>query len=312
MILILGGPDEAHAAFILKKLHQRGEEACYFDTRKFPSQTRITFDDNTPTGGSFQESHGTRHIPLTEFKSVYWRYFYGIHPEPSNDPHLTHMGFREIESAIGSFFRCLDCLWVNPAEAIEMHKYKGYQLKLMNKAGIRIPQTLVTNNGEHLTEFYEKLKGNVIYKPVRGGAHTAKLKQEDLSPERLKALSQAPVQFQEMIPGVDVRIYYVDGQFFPAEIQANSLDFRDDPKAPIVPITLPESVQKDCQTIAQALGLTFSGIDARKTPDGEYIFIEANPSPMFIHFEQRTGYPISETLLETLISGRSNPDSLPC
>ncbi len=310
MILILGGPDEAHASFILNKLKQQGEAACYVDTRTFPSKSRITFDPNTPTGGSFQENDKTRATPLSEIRSVYWRYHFGIHPEPASDPHIAYMAFREVESALGSFFRCLDdCLWVNSPQAIDLHKYKGYQLKLMKKAGIRIPETLVTNSDQQVIEFYERLNGNVIYKPVRGGAHTQRLQPKDLKPERLKELAQSPVQFQEMIPGVDIRIYYINGELFPAEIQARSLDFRDDPKASIVPVSLPESVQKDCRTLAQTLGLVFSGIDVRKTPEDEYVFIEGNPSPMFTHFENITGYPISETLVKTLIAGK---DGLSC
>jgi glutathione synthase/RimK-type ligase-like ATP-grasp enzyme len=46
--------------------------------------------------------------------------------------------------------------------------------------------------------------------------------------------------------------------------------------------------------------LVYSGIDVRRTPEGEYVFLEGNPCPMFIHFERQTGYPISDRLADLL------------
>jgi glutathione synthase/RimK-type ligase-like ATP-grasp enzyme len=59
---------------------------------------------------------------------------------------------------------------------------------------------------------------------------------------------------------------------------------------------------KDCRTLAKTLGLVFSGIDIRRTPSGEYVFLEGNPSPMFSYFEKVTGYRISDRLVELLLS----------
>ena len=80
------------------------------------------------------------------------------------------------------------------------------------------------------------------------------------------------------------------------------LDFRRDPNAKINPIDLPSAVAKDCFSLAKTLGLVFSGIDIRRTPNGEYVFLEGNPSPMFIYFEKVTGYPISDRLVDLLLS----------
>ncbi len=305
MILVLGSPEEAHAAHVLERIQRQGGEACYFDTRRFPGETRITFDENSPAGGFFQAGHGTKNIPLADIRSVYWRYHYGVETGHIPDAYIASMAYREIESALGSFCRVLDCLWVNPAAAIEMHRYKGYQLKLLKQAGLRVPETIVTNNGAHVQAFFDRLQGRVVFKPVRGGAHTQPVTQADLSPERLKELAKAPVQFQERIEGVDIRVYYVNGELFPAEIRSQTLDFRDDPDAPIVRTQLPEDVEAGCRTLAQTLGLVFSGIDIRRTPEGEYVFIEGNPSPMFIHFERMAGYPITDRLVRLLTEGRS-------
>jgi glutathione synthase/RimK-type ligase-like ATP-grasp enzyme len=214
------------------------------------------------------------------------------------------MAFREIDSALGSLFRNMPhARWVNSVEAVERHRFKTHQLQLMAQAGLRIPKTLVTNDSEAVRQFYEALSQQVIYKPVSGGAHTQKLKAEDLTDERLSELRKSPVQFQEYIPGVDTRVYVVGNDVFAAEIQAGTLDFRDDPAAPIVPVELPERIAEQCHTVSRLMDYVFTGIDLRRTPDGAFVFIEANPSPMFMHFESITGYPISERLIGLLQAG---------
>ncbi len=47
--------------------------------------------------------------------------------------------------------------------------------------------------------------------------------------------------------------------------------------------------------------LEWTAIDWRLTPQGEYVFLEANPSPMFIQFERRTSFPITQKLVNLLI-----------
>jgi hypothetical protein len=301
-ILIIGAPDEAHSAFMHQKITARGHNALYFDTRQFPANLKLSLH----TGPGSQalgalQSGSNAPFPLEDIQAVYWRYQMGLQLPPVQDPFLLEMAHREIESAIGSLFRMLPCRWVNSPKAVAMHAYKAYQLSLMHQHGIRVPQTLVTNNPKAVLEFYDRLNGRVIYKPVRGGAHTAKLTHEDITPERLAELSKAPVQFQELIEGVDVRAYLVQDDVFAAEIRSTTLDFRDDPQAPIVPVELPNAVIEQCRTAAGLLDLLYTGIDIRKTSTGEYVFLEANPCPMFMYFEQQTGFPISDRLTDLLL-----------
>jgi glutathione synthase/RimK-type ligase-like ATP-grasp enzyme len=305
-ILIIGNAHEEHASYIHDKVTARGHQAVYFDSMAFPGTTRMAYEPGFPMRGTFQPDPNGPKIPLEAIRAVYWRTFLGINTEPAgDDAFMKNILYREIQSAIGSMFRNLDALWVNSPQAIDLHYYKTHQLQLMQARGIRVPDTLIANDPEAVCAFYDRWQGQVIYKPVLGGAHTQTVKPEDLTPERLAELSSSPVQFQELVPGVDVRAYVVGGQLFAAEIRSQTLDFRDDPSAPIVPVTLPEAVQADCFTVAETLGLKLSGIDIRRTPDNDFVFIEGNPSPMFIHFERVTGYPISDALVDLLVQAVS-------
>ena len=80
-----------------------------------------------------------------------------------------------------------------------------------------------------------------------------------------------------------------------------ALDFRDDPDPPIVPTQLPSAVADACRQIAGALQLVWTGIDLRRTIEGNYYFFEANPSPMFLGFQQRSGLPLTDALVSLLV-----------
>ena len=64
---------------------------------------------------------------------------------------------------------------------------------------------------------------------------------------------------------------------------------------------LPDLVQQQCLAISKALMLEWTAIDWRLKPTGEYVFLEANPSPMFLYFEQQTKFPITQSLVNFLL-----------
>ena len=116
------------------------------------------------------------------------------------------------------------------------------------------------------------------------------------------ALRLSPITLQEYIPGTNIRTYVIGNSIYSAEIRSNFLDFREDPIAKLIPIELPEAIKQQCQAIAKALMLEWTAIDWRLKPTGEYIFLEANPSPMFLHFEQQTGFGITPRLVKLLLN----------
>lgn len=307
----MGTPEDEPSVIIHHKLTVKGQLSGFLDTTLFPGTVKLSFDPCDPKAGwlvlgeplTVNNNVNPKSISLADIRSVYRRWSRGVLAPPEPDPVLQEAVYWNLDSAIGSFFRCMDCLWVNPQEATEMHNYKGYQLKLLQQAGLKIPETLITNQPEEMRAFYERLNQKVIYKPVRGWAYTELLKEADFAPENLTGLSRSPVKLQEYIPGTDIRAYVVGNDIFAMEIQSQTLDFREDTSAQRVRVELPDSVMEDCLKLAQTLGLVFTGIDLRRTPEGEYVFFEGNPTPVFVYDEQASGYPISDRLVDMLIAG---------
>ena len=225
---------------------------------------------------------------------LYWRWYYGV-TYLNND-----IVYKEQTSALESFLGSMSEISYNSFRAIQLHRTKGLQTKIMKENDIRIPKTLVTNDKNALLDFYYSNDKNIIFKPVQGGAFTKIMTDKDLS--RADNLVNCPCQLQEFVDGVDIRVYaFESGEVFAGEIIAKHIDFRQDNEAVINPVKLPSKVEKDCLKILKLLELKYSGIDIRLSKSGEYVFLEANPAPMFYHFENMSKHPITETLIKNLV-----------
>jgi D-alanine-D-alanine ligase-like ATP-grasp enzyme len=135
---------------------------------------------------------------------------------------------------------------------------------------------------------------------VQGGAHTRRVTPQHLGDANLASLAAAPVTLQEEVPGTNIRVFVAGERVLACEVEAATLDFRDTDDPRIVIHTLPPAIETMARTIARTLHLVWTGIDFRLTPQGRYVFLEANPSPMFLGFEARCGLPLTESLTTLL------------
>ncbi|MDY6807357.1 MAG: hypothetical protein SXA11_26575 [Cyanobacteriota bacterium] len=299
-ILILGSAEEPHAAYLKKAFTEKGIENYYLDTRQFPTKLKISWQPMTGSGSLLLPSG--KKLAFSEIKSIFWRTFYGVKVPKLSNLHQQNIATNDSMSVLRSFMESTSEKWVNSWQAYQFHKEKPLQLGLANKIGVTIPATIVSNDAAEIIEFANTYS-KVIFKPVYGGSHTQFLTKEHLDRQRLDlALSISPVTLQEYISGTNIRSYVIADKVYSAEIRSGSLDFREDKKAELIAVELPEDVTKQCVVIAEKFGLKWTGIDWRLKPNGEYIFLEANFSPMFVHFERKTGFPITDRLIDLLIS----------
>ncbi|MDJ0733422.1 MAG: hypothetical protein QNJ47_04925 [Nostocaceae cyanobacterium] len=299
-ILILGDASDAHAVHLKNALTQAGATVDYLNTSLFPTQLRISWRPDTQEGCLILPEG--RQLNLQDIHSVFWRTFSGVYVPPLQDANQQRVAFNDSISTLRSLMQACPAKWVNSWGAYQFHKEKPLQLNLANKLGVTIPATLISNNVEQVKDFFHTHE-KVIFKPVYGGAHTQFVTEKHLETKRLhKVLSISPVTIQEYIPGTNIRSYVIGNSVYTAEIRSSSVDFREDLSAELIPIDLPESVKQQCLVIAKAFMLEWTAIDWRVKPTGEYVFLEANPSPMFIHFENKTGFPITQELIKLLMN----------
>lgn len=299
-ILILGNASDAHAVHLNGALEQAGAIVHYWNTQDFPTQIQLSWQPHLGSG-CLNISEGIN-IQLQDIHSIFWRNFTGVFVPQLNEPDPHQIALRDASSALRSFIQACPAHWVNSWRAYQFHQEKPLQLAKAKQVGVTIPATLISNDPNEVAAF-ARLHQDVIFKPVYGGVHTQRVTTEHLEPERLqKALRIAPITLQEYIPGTNVRSYVIGDSIYTAEIRSDQLDFRADPAAQLIPLETPESVRAQCLAIARAFWLEWTAIDWRVTPTGDYVFLEANPSPMFIHFEKQTGFPLTQELVNLLMS----------
>lgn len=242
-------------------------------------------------------------IDLAEVTAAYLRPF-----DSCSLPHIEKAGpesaaFRhaaEVDSVVLDWAEVTDALLVNPLGAMSANSSKPYQLEQLRNIGWAVPDTLITTDPNSAREFWE-YHGEVIYKSVSGvRSKVSRLRPEHLN--RFSTISSCPTQLQKYIRGTDIRIHVAGSRVFACEMCSDVDDYRypGEGSVDMQPCALPFDVEALCLRTAQELRLPFVGIDARRTPAGEWICFEANPSPGFSYYESVTGLPIGRAVAELL------------
>jgi glutathione synthase/RimK-type ligase-like ATP-grasp enzyme len=243
---------------------------------------------------------GNRTVHLPDIDSVYLR---AIGSRAASTPRE-----RMIATSLWEFAESLPMLVVNRRQASHTNMSKPYQQRLIAQYGFQVPRTLVTMVPEEARMFYDECQGRVIYKSISAERSIVKpFMPEDFS--RLEQIRYCPVQLQEMIPGTDLRIHTVGGRLFATEVLSDGADYRyaerENKQRTMRAVELEPGLQIRCLNLAKELGLSLSGIDLRRTPDGAYYCFEVNTSPGFTFFENYTGQRIGDALADLLCAGRA-------
>ena len=292
MILLMGHEQDPQIVAVAGALTALEKSFLIFDSSLYPARHQISY---RPLDNSMQLQIDEHRLSLNDIHSLYWRTFSS--PEGKQD---NPIALRDSNSLLRSFLHSLGDKARNTADAVQLHQEKPRQLAMVAQLGISIPDTYVGNDSQSVRAFCAK-HNEVIFKPVTGGDYAQIVCADHLTDEHLQSsLSQSPVTLQAYVEGTNIRSYVIGNDIFSAEIRSNAKDFRTDEGAELIPITLPAEIAQQAIAICNALGLHWSGIDWRRTSRGNYVFLEANPSPMFVNFERYTQLPVTQHLAQLL------------
>jgi len=300
--IVIGQLHDEHALKILNKLKARNVDAYLLQSHDFPNKVKFSFSPNDGDG-SLTLSCGTL-INLSDIKAVFWRSFSGVSDEETRATFMTEQGIAAKDSmaCLRTWFYLKNgTKWVNGWEAFQHHQEKPYQLQKIKNLGVKIPQTYVGNNIEDIKLAYKNLEQS-IFKPVFGGAHTEILTESHLEAGRVEAaLAKSPITVQEFIAGTNIRTYVIGERVISIELKSELADFRVDDDAKLVVTDTPELIKNQAIEITKELYLNWTAIDWRRDKSGEYYFLEANPSPMFIGFEKQSGISMSDYIVDYML-----------
>lgn len=313
MILVCGGLADRVTELVCARLDACGYPYRLLDLGAYPSGFQVNWH--------WQEDHVSGYIigpgwrlDLAELSAVYVRFIGddGRIPLPGIEEASMNMMYSEYDAGLMALLECLPCAVVNRIGAGMSNNSKPYQALLIRQFGLQIPPTLVTNDPAEAQRFYDEYHGDVIYKSTSGTRSIVR-RLEPAQRSRFSLLRNGPAQFQLLIRGDDVRVHTIADRVFAVKIQSEAVDYRyaslEGGRVEMKPVVLPPEVETSCLQLAQHLGLLFSGIDLKVTPDGDYYCLEINPSPGFFYYERYTGQPISTALANLLHRGLPGPPS---
>jgi glutathione synthase/RimK-type ligase-like ATP-grasp enzyme len=308
MILLFGTLDDPTLAYVCLCLDARDEEFLVLDGSSYRQQ----FDLSWSLAGEGMQGvlrYGARHVALAAVRSIYIRDFI-----PSGAPQ--HTGFRTDTQGFGpydaayetleAFADTLPGLVVNRPSVSSSNGSKPYQQQCIAQHGFRVPRTLVTTVPEQARQFYEACQGRVIYKSISHQRSIVRMMTQEDVP-RLAQVRYCPTQFQEYVPGTDIRVHTVGSRVFATEIITDAVDYRyagrEGATRKMRAVELPADIAERCLHLADHLGMVLSGIDLRRNLQGEYYCFEANPSPVFTFYQTHTQQRIGEALVDILCRG---------
>lgn len=194
---------------------------------------------------------------------------------------------------------------INPPASMLSNASKPYQAQLLRAGGFRVPETLVTDDPREVRRFARKHR-SPIYKSV-SGVRSIVRRLDRQSMKRLNDVEAVPTQFQEYIPGFDLRLHVVGDRWVSTRIVTEAVDYRyamrDGFELAMGACDAPSGLGERCVAMAGSLGLRLAGFDFRVTNGGDAYCLEVNPMPMFSFYEERSGQAISE-LIALYLTGR--------
>lgn len=308
MILLCGIPSESPLARVQAHLDRMGVPVFWFNQRQ-SLHADLAFEvDYAGVRGLLRT--GAAELRLEEVSGVYTRMMdEQLLPELCREPPDSPARQRAQATTIGLtiWMEVAPARVVNRASCMASNDSKPFQAQIIRRYGFHLPETLITNNPDEVVAFRARY-GRVIFKSVSGlRSIVRELRDDDLP--RLARVRACPVQFQERLEGLDVRVHVVGSEVFATAAYSASADYRyavqDGLAARLAPYELNDDLAQRCLQLTSGLGLLFSGIDLKLAPDGRAYCFEVNCCPGYSYFEANTGQPIALALAR-LLAGQTD------
>ena len=340
MYLILALDEDIHADAVLYYLKKLGKKVKRFDPaflfdeygsiEQGPRRDKLTVEINS-TSGKITFSNGDE-ILSDEVEGVFCRSFYFPKAKDSSSTE-DMLATAEIRSTVKGFFSLIpeSCKWINNPYLEEKIDNKIYQHQCAVKLGLKVPDTLVTNNALKVKKFFNKNNGKIIIKQLSDislidespyvnkygfndveykGFYTSVVTSSDLNNlEEYFGPGSSPVLLQEKLERKsELRVTVVGDKFFSYRIfsQENDnskVDFRHVDNLRTEKCQLSEEISTKLVKMIKDWNISFAAVDLVETVSGEVFFLEANVVGNWLWLEKEyDGSEIAFAIADLLLS----------
>lgn len=313
MIVAVSHPDDPHAVHVLEVLERAGHETLLLNLADLPERASLTLDYSRPARPQILYRANDTTTDLGVARSAWWRRPQSPDLASISGADVFQFTHQEWQEALNGVWQLLDIPWMNPPALDEVAGRKALQLRIAGEVGMRTPRTLITSDPDAARKFIDAQGlGKTIFKTF-SCTHAVWRETRLVRKEELDLLDQvrlAPVIFQEYIPAAeDIRVTVVNDEIFAAAIHSRGTDYEVDfrmslGQARTDACELPPEIAKRLLQMMQRLQLVYGAADFRRTPDGDYAFLEINTGGEFLFIEERTGQPITRAVADWLAAPR--------
>lgn len=249
-----------------------------------------------------------------DIKAVWHRKAWRVKPPEDLDESFSDIFISEYETLKTNLFTLLEHLpWINPLEnEKKIDANKMLQLSIAEKNGLKIPETLFSNDEVEIRNFLNekcsakavaKLHG-VLSKNMSGENMVSTMIISQSNIENLSDVIYSPMIFQPYIEKeYELRIVYLDGEFFAGKINnSENADWRVTQENYFWSVDqLPQDIEMNLTSMMKEMGLYFGAIDMIKSTDGAYYFLEVNPQGEWGMLQKELGFPVAERIADHLL-----------
>ena len=310
-ILILASKFDLACDYVVSHLRRRNASYFRVNSEDFDQFSITAFPDEAKV----MLSAGTLEVRLEHphLKAIYFRR--GVYPREVFTPqHSVNDQLTRTHGAafMRSFMVFDDCRWVNHPAATYKAEQKAVQLATAKKLGFDVPRTVITNHAEGI-----KLAAQGDAVVAVKGMDTVLVRQGDVetfgytslletaSAENARLASTPLIAQQALTNKLDLRVTVVGHQAFCCAVKHGTQPIQGDWRlaksdAKFQRYELPHDVALKCIQLTKTLGLVFGAIDLA-VQDGNYYFLEINPTGEWAWLVDQSNLPIDEAIAANLL-----------
>ena len=197
---------------------------------------------------------------------------------------------------------------LNPPRAVEICVDKYLATSLLEAAGLRVPPTVVCQDGDAALEAFAALGGDVVVKPLFGseGRGMVRVSDPEMAWRTFRALerTQAVLYLQQFIrhPGWDLRVFVVGGRVLTSMRRVARGGWRTNVSQGGAgePTRVGPEEERLALRAAAALEAPVAGVDLLPGPGGEWYVLEVNAVPGWRALAPVTGVDAASAVVRFL------------
>jgi len=312
-VLIVTNDHDEHADAVIQELNRRDVPVFRFHPEDFPHACSVSLEiDGARIRGEL--SNADHRVTFDDICAAWYRRSRNLYMGPVSRTSEKLDDYVKAQSTATVVALCagLDTLWVSHPFRLRRGEVKALQLAEASRAGLKIPQTLISNDPARATAFVEALgETECAIKPLMAIGVTDeqgyRLPLTTTLPagHSLASLALAPTMLQPYVEkAFELRCVVIGERIFCAKLDSQAdeksrIDWRGgDPAHEL--FTLPDHVEASIHRLLAGFELNFASLDMIVTPDGEFVFLELNPNGQWLWLEHELGLPLVATMADLL------------